>query len=120
MGLHRAGLEFGVEVAGKEPGMVGQFHDFHELAVRRSAGDDEALFHELFAEGIVELVAVAMAFGSFFQLVGGSGEGVGSDDAGVGAEAELVALVAHIFSCFTSFLQKENLIIFFQLSSLNS
>ena len=94
MGLHGTGLELGVEVAGQEPGMVGEFHDFHEFAIGRGAGNDKAFFHKEVTEGVVEFVAVAMAFGSDFHTVGGSGQRVGSDGAGVCSEAEVRTLIA--------------------------
>ena len=49
-------LEFGVELAGDEKGMVLQFNNLDQLAVRRRAAEYEARLLELFPERIVELV----------------------------------------------------------------
>ena len=42
MRLERLGLEFGVELAAEEPGMVGSFDDFDVIFVGRAAGDAQA------------------------------------------------------------------------------
>src|SRR5437868_1509355 len=43
-------------------GMVAEFDELHELAVGRSASDDEAFFFHLRPVVQIELVAMAMAF----------------------------------------------------------
>ena len=58
MGLHGPGLEFGMELAAQEPGMILKLHDFHQGVVGRHAAVDKALLGQQILEGIVELVAV--------------------------------------------------------------
>ena len=56
-------FEFGMELHGHEPGVVRQLDHFHQRAVGAGAGDEHAVGLELLAIGVVELVAMAMAFG---------------------------------------------------------
>ena len=39
MGVRRPGFEFRMELAAQKPGMVLDFHDFHQPAVGGGAGD---------------------------------------------------------------------------------
>ena len=60
-GARRARLELRVVLAGDEPGMVGELDHLDQAPLLESAGDDEARLDELRPEGVVHLVAVAMA-----------------------------------------------------------
>ena len=62
MRFGRFTLEFRVELAGDVKGMVTQLNDFYELAVGRKAAEHETRRLEHLAVGIVEFVAMAMAF----------------------------------------------------------
>ena len=57
----RAGLELRVELAGDEPGMVGELDDLDQEPFLERARDDEAACDELVAVVVVDLVAMAMA-----------------------------------------------------------
>src|SRR5208283_3328771 len=71
VGLQRLGLELGVELAAQEVGMVGDLHDLHEGAVRAHAGEGQPLgLHGLAVFGLVELVAVPVAFADLLAVVG--------------------------------------------------
>ena len=54
-------LELGMELAGAEPRVVRQLDDLDQPLVRRRARDDQAVRDELRAQGVVDLVAVAVA-----------------------------------------------------------
>ena len=58
----RARLEFGVELAAQEPGVVYYLHYFNQPAVRRGAADMQAVFLERIPKFIVDLEAMAMPF----------------------------------------------------------
>src|SRR5882762_9941466 len=60
----RLGLEFGMELAAEEPGMLRRFDDLDVLAVGRAAGDAESGIGERLFVLAVELVAVAVALGN--------------------------------------------------------
>src|SRR5581483_5095457 len=62
MRLMRLALEFRMKLAGNEKGMVGQFDDLNQLAVRRETAEDKPAFLETFPVGIIELVAMPVAF----------------------------------------------------------
>src|SRR5947208_9540088 len=62
MRLVRFAAEFGMKLAGDEEGVVLQFDHLDQLAVGRSAAEDEVRFLELVAISIVELVTVPVPF----------------------------------------------------------
>ena len=55
-------LEFGMELTGDEPRVVGQLDDLDQLAVRRLARADETRVFESRAQPRVDLVTVSVAF----------------------------------------------------------
>ena len=55
-------LNSGWHCTANEPGMIAQFHDFHQLAAGTGAGNVQAVGGELLAVLIVELVAMPMPF----------------------------------------------------------
>src|SRR5579859_1652658 len=62
MRLVRFAQKFRVELSGDEEWMVRQFDDFHELTVRRQAAEDETRLLKFVAVGVVEFVAMPVAF----------------------------------------------------------
>ena len=62
MRLVRLAQKFRMELAGDEKRMVLQLDDFDQFAVRRKAAENKAGLLEFFAVGVVEFVAVAVAF----------------------------------------------------------
>ena len=62
MRLVRLALEFRMELARDKKRMVFQFDDLDEFAVGRIAAENESGLLEFFAIGVVEFVAVTMAF----------------------------------------------------------
>ena len=54
--------------------MSGQFDDFHQLAIRRGPGDDQSRLLQACAVGVVEFVAVAVAFTDFSFSIGRSSQ----------------------------------------------
>ena len=69
-----------------EEGVFFDFDRFHQQAVRRSAGDDEAGLAQALAVGVVEFVAVAVALADFGAAVGAAAEGPVGQVARPGAE----------------------------------
>ena len=62
MRLVRLAQEFRMELARDEKRMVLQLDHFHQFAVRRQAAEDKARLLEFLALGVVEFVAVPVAF----------------------------------------------------------
>ena len=62
MRLVRLALEFRMKLARDKKWMVFQFDDLDEFAVGRIAAENKSGFLEFFAVGVVEFVAMAMAF----------------------------------------------------------
>ena len=61
MRTRRAALELGMALARNEPRVIGKLDHLSQAAVGRHAGDDEAGILKAIAEGVVHLVAMAMA-----------------------------------------------------------
>src|SRR3972149_4920117 len=61
MGLPRPGAQLRMELAGHEPGMVGELDDLHELLLGPEAGDPEAVLFQVLEVLVVHLEAVAVA-----------------------------------------------------------
>src|SRR6185436_17795740 len=55
-------LEFRVELAGDEKRMIFQLDYFHQLSIRGKPAEDEPGLFEALTIGVVELVAMPMAF----------------------------------------------------------
>ena len=62
MRLVRLAHEFRMELARDIKRMMGEFDDFHQLAVGRRAAENKASFLKFFAIRVIEFVAVAMTF----------------------------------------------------------
>ncbi len=62
VGLVRFALEFWMELARDEEGVVFQLDDFDEFAVGRSAAKDEPGFFKFGPVGVIEFVAMPMPF----------------------------------------------------------
>src|SRR5258708_36071413 len=95
MRLVRFGLEFGMELASEEPGVVGGFDYFYIIFIGGAAGDLEAGAGQNFFVIAIEFVAVAVALADFEFAVGAMGEGAGLEVAGPGAEAHGGAHFGH-------------------------
>src|SRR5579863_9344119 len=87
MRLERPGFELGVKLAAEVPGVVLYFANFHVGAIRRFAGDPEAVRGQYFLEFAVKFVAMPMALADRGYLVRLSGEGAGFQHARPRAEA---------------------------------
>src|SRR3990172_6370498 len=59
--LPRPGAQLRVELAGHEPGVVGELDDFHELLLGPEARDPEAVLFQVLEVVVVHLEAVAVA-----------------------------------------------------------
>src|SRR3954447_14253119 len=90
-GPRRARLELGVVLAGDEPGMVRELDHLDEAALLERARDHETCLDELRPEGVVDLVAVAMALVDDALAIGGVGARPVLNVDGVGAEAHRAA-----------------------------
>ena len=86
-GPRRARLELGVVLARDEPGVVGELDHLDEAALLERPRHDEARLDELRPEGVVHLVAVAMALVDDGFAVGRVGARPLLHVDGVGAEA---------------------------------
>src|ERR1017187_512131 len=62
MRLGRVAQKLRGKLARNKKRMVLEFNDFHELAVGRQAAENKAGFFKFIAVGVVEFVAVAVAF----------------------------------------------------------
>ena len=61
--------EFGMELAGQEPGMIRDLDHFHQVAIHRGAGEAQARALQPVTVGIVELKAMAMALNNLILAV---------------------------------------------------
>src|SRR2546426_7458214 len=77
MRFERSRLEFRVELAAQEPGMVADLHDLDIGPIRRLARQVESTAHQGLLILPVKLVAVAMALGNLRPAVGLVSEGAG-------------------------------------------
>ena len=89
-------LEFGVELAGDEEGVIFEFDDFDEFAVGRCATKNEAGLFEFGAIGVVEFVAVTMAFVDEKCAVEMRAQGVHGELAGLRTQAHGAAFFGDI------------------------
>jgi hypothetical protein len=62
MRLVRLAQKLRVKLAGDEKGMILEFNDFNQLAVGRQAAENKTGLFKFLAVGVVEFVAVAVAF----------------------------------------------------------
>src|SRR5229473_3821855 len=65
----RFGFEFGMKLAAEKPGVIRQFDDLYEIAVRRIAADFHSVGGERLLVFPVELVAVPVPLGNFLRAV---------------------------------------------------
>ena len=96
MGLHGFALEFRVRLSGHVVGMILQFNELHQGAIGRGTAKDEILGLELLAIGVVELVAVAVAFVDLLGAVQLGCLAAGRQFAGLRAEPHGAAHVSDI------------------------
>ena len=80
-------VEFGMELARDEERMFCQFDDLDEFAVGRKAAEAEAGFFKFLAVGIIEFVAMAMAFVDDESAIETGGFGADDKLAGLSAQA---------------------------------
>ena len=92
VGLMRFAVEFGMELAGDEEGVFGYFDDFDQFAIGSITAEAEASLLELFAVGVIEFVAMAVAFVHDESAVEASGFCADDELAGLRAEAHGAAL----------------------------
>ena len=69
MTIHRTGLELGVELAAKEPGMIFNLNNLNQAPVWRKAARDHPMAAKEFAAVVVEFIAMAMALRDLFLAV---------------------------------------------------
>ena len=96
MGLAGPGAELRVELAGGEVGVVLELDQFDQATIGGSAADLIARFEKKVAVGIVEFVAVAVAFVDHLLAVETLGHGARSQPAGVDAQAHRAAQIDDI------------------------
>ena len=82
----RLRFEFRMILHAHKPGVRGNFHDFHQSAVRAGAHHLHAAVDELLSVEIIELVAMPMAFGDIERSVAGGGTAAGSEAGRLGAQ----------------------------------
>ena len=83
-----------MELAAQEPRVIGDFNDFHQRAIGGLAAENHAHIRKAFAVGIVEFVAVAVAFVDTGRFVGFESVRPFRNGAGIRTEAHCSALVA--------------------------
>src|SRR6185437_409032 len=87
MRLKRLGLEFRMELAAEEEGMLGDLHDFHVSSVRGCAGEFQSSAGEDGFVLAIEFIAVAVAFADLYGSVRARSVAVRLQLAGPGAQA---------------------------------
>ena len=97
MGRRWLAFEFRVELNGNEPGVVGDFNNFHEALVGTGPGDDKPGLFKLLAVAAVELVAVAVAFGDLEAAVGSSRATAGREVCRLASQPHGSALLGDTF-----------------------
>ena len=96
MGPVRPALKFRVELSAHEPGVRGDLHDLHQMAVGRQARQQHARRLHLLTVVVVELKAVAVALGDLRRAVQLPAAGALRQNAGILAKAHGAALVRHV------------------------
>ena len=61
--------KFRVELTGKEPGVIWQFHSFYQCFIRRQAANDQPGLFDLWQQVVVDLIAVTMALFNLLTAV---------------------------------------------------
>ena len=89
----RAASQLRVILHADEPRVVRQLDNLHQIALRVHAADAHAALDEQIAIGVVELVAVAMALEDILLTVGGEGDGIAAQAAGIFAQPHRAALL---------------------------
>ena len=89
-------LEFRVELAGHEPGVIRDLYHLYNVVIRRSAGEDHAPIQQVRAIIIVHLIAVAVALIDHRGAVQAIGLGLRIQGAGVLTQAHGAAHVRYI------------------------
>ena len=82
MRQQRLGPEFGMELAGQEPGVIGKLDDLYEAHIGGLTGDPQTPFDQVLGQGTVHLVPVPVPFGNLQDAVGFMREGAGFQKAG--------------------------------------
>ena len=90
-----AAFEFRVELAANEPRMAGQLDDLHKGAIRGSSRKHQTGLLQLLPEGVIEFVAVAVAFADLPSAVQGKGFGALGNQAGIASQPHGAALLGH-------------------------
>ena len=86
-----------MELGADKPGVVVDFEDFDEGAVRARAGKNDAGGFEGRAKRVVDLITVSVAFGNLASGVDLAGVGVVAEFAEIGTEAHGAAFVLNRF-----------------------
>src|SRR5690606_8078813 len=94
MAAARGREELGMGLARDEPGVVRQLDHFHQQVVHGLGADHQARVLQLGAIAVVELVAVAVAFGHHVLAIDGAGAGAGLEPLLLQAQAHGAAQVA--------------------------
>jgi hypothetical protein len=62
VGVHRSRLELRMELTSQEPGMVTDFHNFHQLSIWRDAAHDQPCLLQPLSKVIIKFIPVTMPF----------------------------------------------------------
>src|ERR1035438_5289788 len=97
MGLVGLALEFGVELAGEKERMARHLNQLDELVIGGGAAEDIAGFLKSGAVGVVEFVAVAVAFVGDKGAIEAAGLGTDGQLAGLETQAHGAAFAGDVF-----------------------
>ena len=97
MRQQRLGPEFGMELAGQEPGVIGKLDDLYEAPIGGLAGDPQTPFDQVLGQGTVHLVPVPVPFGNLQDAEGFMREGAGFQKAGVPTQTHVSPHAIHSF-----------------------
>ena len=98
MGFCGTGLEFRMELAAQEPGMLAlrQFHNFYQAVVRRNTTQHQTVFCQNFTVLVVKFITVTVAFINQRLSVSLIRQRTGVNLAGIQAQPHGAALIFNI------------------------
>src|SRR5207247_7617496 len=87
MRCQRFRLEFGMELAGEKPRMVGNLDDFHKILIGGNTGNHWPVIRQDVFELPIEFISMAMPLRDHIDFVNAGGEGLPFELRGVGSQA---------------------------------
>src|SRR5262245_31295601 len=89
-------LEFGMELHGQEPRMIGYLDDFDQRFVGAESGERHAVGYKLLPIHVVEFIAVSVPLADLFAAVASMRQTVGIESAGLRAQTHGAPLTSNL------------------------